>query len=650
MTVIGVTPPGFFGVNVGRNPDVYVPLAMKAEVTPTWDRYDDRTAHFLHIIGRLKPGMTIDRAKPSLQVVFKPMLEADLSALTGDISQKFRERFLAKPLVLTPAYNGVPTFRESTGTPLYILMAMVGLVLLIACANVANLLVARGLGRQKEVAIRLALGASRIDVIRQLLAESLLLSVLGAGAGLLVSAWTSGLLVEAIPGDGGITSLNASLDPRTIAFTFALALLTGLGFGLLPAIQATRPNVYPTLKDQGGSVIGGFGQIRSRQALVVAQVALSLLLLVGAGLFTRSLRNLRRLDPGFSTSNMVTFAVDASRNGYTAERIRDTYQRLQERLKSVPGVTSAALNDIMLLTGDKGFHGIHVEGYQPKPDDQMQPNFSEISPAYFATVGMPLLAGRDFTPADRWGAQKVAIVNETFANHYFHGENPLTRRFGLNREGASDIEIIGVAKDAKYDSLRARDQQFVYLPYVQDETPGYITADVRTAMAPEAVIPSLRREVAKVDPSLAIFDLETMETRVNESLFAERMIATLCAAFGALATMLASIGLYGVMAFSVARRTREIGIRMALGAGRGRVLTMVLKEISWMCLIGVGLGVPLAIGLSRYLVSQLYGVTPTDALTLVLSAMTMMLVSLLAGILPARRAATVDPTVALRYE
>jgi len=650
MTVIGIAPRGFFGVNVGRNPDIYVPLAMKAEITPTWDRYDDRTAHFLHIIGRLKPGMTIDRAKPSLQVILRPMLEADLAALTGNITQKFRERFLAKPLVLTSAHNGVPTFRESTSTPLYVLMAMVGLVLLIACANVANLLVARGLGRQKEVAIRLALGASRSDVIRQLLAESLVLAMLGAGAALLVSAWTSSLLVDAIPGDGGITSLNASLDPRTIVFTFALALITGVGFGLLPAIQAAHPNVYPTLKNQGSSVIGGFGQIRSRQALVVAQVALSLLLLVGAGLFTRSLMKLRKLDPGFQTSNMVTFALDASRNGYTPERIRETYQRLQERLNSVPGVKAAALNDIMLLTGDNNFHGIHVEGYQPKPDDEMQPTFSTISPGYFSTVGMPLLLGRDFTAADRWGAHKVAIVNETFATHYFHGENPMGRRFGLNREGTNDIEIIGIAKDAKYDSLRRKSQQFVYMPYLQEEAPGYITAEIRTTMGPEAVMSSLRREVAKVDPNLAIFDLETMEARFNESLFAERMISTLCACFGALATLLASIGLYGVTAFSVARRTREIGIRMALGAGRGRVVRMVLNEVSWMCLIGVGLGVPLAIGLSRYLVSQLYGVAPTDLLTLIFSAGTMLLVSLIAGILPARRAATIDPTIALRYE
>jgi len=651
MTVIGITPREFFGVNVGRNPDVYVPLAMKAEITPTWDKYDDRTAHFLHLIGRLKPGITIKQASPSLQVIFKPMLAADLAALKGAIPQRFRDRFLAKSLVLTRADNGVPTFRETNGTPLYVLMAMVGLVLLIAGANVANLLVARSLGRQKEIAIRLALGASRRDIVRQLLAESMLLAILGAFAGLLVSAWTSGILIQMLPGDSGSSGLSASLDPRTVAFTFVLAIVTGVGFGLLPAIQSTRPNVYPTLKDQGGSVIGGFGQMRSRQALVVAQVALSLLLLVGAGLFTRSLLNLRKLDPGFKTSNLVTFSLDASRNGYQPERIRETYQTMWEKLGSVPGVRSAALNDVMPLTGDINMNGIHVQDYQPKQDESMSPYFSTVSPGYFSTVGIPLLLGRDFTEADRTGAGKVAIVNETFAHDFFHGENPLGRRFGLGpNEKVFDIEIVGVVKDAKYDSLRNGKLRYAYVPCLQDPSPGYITVEVRTAAAPEAIIPALRREVAKIDPNLAIFDLKTMEARVDESLFADRLIAILCACFGALATLLASIGLYGVMAFSVARRTREIGIRIALGAGRRRVLSMVLKEVAWMCLIGVGVGIPLALALSRYLVSQLYGVAPTDAPTLVFAALTMMFVALAAGFLPARRAATIDPIIALRYE
>jgi predicted permease len=650
MTVIGIAPREFFGVDVGRNPDVYVPLAMKAELTPTSDGYDDRSSHFLHILGRLKPEMTIKQAGPALQVIFKPIIETDLGALTGTVSQRLRERFLARALVLTPAYNGVPTFRENTSTPLYVLMGMVGLVLLIACANVANLLVARGLGRQKEIAIRLAMGASKTDIIRQLLTESLVLAMLGAFAGLFVSAWTSGLLVQSFPTENGATALTSSIDPRTIAFTLVLALITGIGFGLLPAIQATRPNVYPTLKDQGGSVIGGFGQVRSRQALVVAQVALSLLLLVGAGLFTRSLINLRKLDPGFQTSNMVVFSLDASRNGYTPQRVRETYQTVQERLSSIPGVRSAALNNTALLSGDSNSSTIHIDGYQPKPEEDMNPRFSSVSAGYFSTVGTPLLLGRDFTVADRWGSPKVAVVNESFVKHFFDGKNPLGRKFGLGPEGPGNIEIIGVAKDAKYDSLRNDQLRLIYVPYLQDPTPGYTSVDVRTSASPEAVMPAIRREIARADPNLALWDLKTMDTQVNESLFADRLIAILCAAFGALATILASVGLYGVTAFSVARRTREIGIRMALGAGRGNVLAMVLKEVAYMCLAGVVVGIPLAIGLSRYLVTQLYGVAPTDSLTLIFAALIMMFVSLLAGFLPARRAATVDPTIALRYE
>ena len=470
MTVIGVAPREFFGVDVGRVPDVYVPLAMKTAATPTLDGYDDRTYHFLHILARLKPGVTIQQANASLQVLFKPLLGADLAVMTGNISKKFRERFLAKAMVLEPAYNGVPTFRENAGTPLYISMAMVGLVLLIACANVANLLVARGLGRQKEIAIRLALGASRRDIIRQLLAESLLLAILGGLAGLLVSLWTSGLMVASMPGtSGGIPGLSASLDPRTVAFAFVLALVTGIGFGLLPAMQSTRPNVYPTLKDQGGSVIGGFGQIRSRQALVVGQVALSLLLLVGAGLFTRSLMNLRKLDPGFRTANLVAFTIDAARNGYNQARVHQMYEDIQQRLASVPGVGSASLAQIVPLSGDNSMNSIHVEGYEPKTDENMNPNFNEVSPGYFQTMGIPILLGRGFTLQDKLGAQKVAVVNETFVQHFLGTGNPLGRRFGYHGQGPADMEIVGVVKDGKYNTLRDKKTNFIYVPYQQDD-------------------------------------------------------------------------------------------------------------------------------------------------------------------------------------
>jgi predicted permease len=514
MTVTGVAPRQFFGVDVGRVPDIYVPLAMKTAVTPTVDGYDDRSYHFLHIMARLKPGVTIQQANASLQVLFKPMLRADLAVMTGNISQKFRERFLAKAMVLEPAYNGVPTFRENVGTPMYISMAMVGLVLLIACANVANLLVARGLGRQKEIAVRLALGASRKDVMRQLLAESLLLAILGGVAGLLVSLWTSGVLVASMPGtSGGIPGLNASLDPRTVAFTFVLALVTGVGFGLLPALQSTRPNMYPTLKDQGSSVIGGFGQIRSRQALVIAQVALSLLLLVGAGLFTRSLMNLRKLDPGFRTANLVVFSIDASRNGYSQARVHQLYEEIQQRLASVPGVASASLSEIVPLSGDNNQSSIQVQGYEPKTDENMQPNFDQVSPGYFRTMGIPLLLGRDFAPQDKLGAHQVAVVNETFVKRFLGTGNPLGRRFGYHGQGPADVEIVGVVKDAKYRTLRDEKTTFVYVPYQQDDALSHISANVRTLAPPQALMPALRHEMANIDSNLAIWDLKPWSRR-----------------------------------------------------------------------------------------------------------------------------------------
>jgi predicted permease len=480
-------------VDVGRVPDIYVPLAMKTAITPTADGYDDRTFHFLHILGRLKPGVTLQQANASLQVIYKPMLDADMAVMGGNVSKRFRDRFLAKAIVLEPGYNGVPTFRENAGTPLYISMAMVGLVLLIACANVANLLVARGLGRQKEIAIRLALGASRKDVIRQLLAESMVLAILGGIAGLLVSLWTSSLMVSTIPGaNGGASGLSASLDPRTVVFTFALALITGIGFGLLPAMQATRPNMYSTLKDQGGSVIGGFGQIRSRQALVVAQVALSLLLLVGAGLFTRSLMNLRKLDPGFRTGNLVVFNVDASRNGYSQPRVHQLYEEMQQRLASVPGVASASLAEIVPLSGDASSNSIQIEGYEPKTDENMNPNFDAVSPGYFRTMGIPLLAGRDFTFQDKLGAQKVAVVNESFVKRYLGTGNPLGRRVGYRAQGATDVEIVGVVKDGKYTTLREEKVNFIYVPYQQDPDLNSISATIRTLGSPEALMPTLR--------------------------------------------------------------------------------------------------------------------------------------------------------------
>ena len=612
MTVTGVAPRGFFGLDVGSSPDVYVPLAMNGAVNPMRDTDEDRTQHSIHLLGRLKPGTTLANAQSLLQTVYGPILNRDLAAMTGPVTQNFRERFLKKQIVLQEAYGGVPTFSDDAAAPLTLLMGMVGLVLLIACANVANLLIARGVGRQREIAIRLALGAARGDVMRQLMVESLALSMLGAAAGLFLAVWTSSLLVHVLPTDGTAHSLDGALDARAVLFSSGLALASGLVSGLLPAIQSTRPDVYPTLKNQAGSVMGGFGQMRSRQALVVAQVALSLLLLAGAGLFTRSLAHLKNVDPGFNTGRMAIFDVDAARNGYSHELVCQTYEDMQSRLAALPGVTAAALAMKIPLTGDESTSGVEVPGYTPKPEDDSNLNFDRVSPGFFAAMEIPLVAGRDFTARDRMGAPKVAVVNEAFVKRFFGTENPVGRRIGVDKHDVYDVEIIGVVKNARFSQLRDNPAGYVFIPYAQYERLNKISAIVRTAGAPQALMPSMRREVANLDSNLAIADMRTMEEQVERSLFAERLISTLCATFLALATLLASIGLDGVTAFSVARRTREIGIRVALGADRASVYTIVLKEVAWMAVGGIVVGLPLAIGLSRYIASQLYGIGATD--------------------------------------
>lgn len=648
VTVVGIAPPSFFGVHVGGVPDIYVPLNVKAQALPNERRLSSRSAHWLHLIARLKPGVTRQQANAALAVLYPPMLEADLVTMPGNVSETFRKRFLAKVLQVRPAHNGVPAMREESGDAITIVMAMAGLVLLIACANVANLLVARALGRQKEIAIRLSMGADRRDLVRQLLVESLLLSLCGCAIGLIVAVWTSDFLLS---GDSGFTktALTPSLDPRTLAFTIALSVATGLLFGLIPALQATRPNVNSVLKDQGGAVVGGFRQIRSRQTLVVAQVALSLLLLIGAGLFTRSLLHLRYLDPGFSPENMVVFSVDALRNGYDQPRIHQLYADLQERLGSLPGMKAAAASDNVPMGGNQNINTTRIEGYVPKDNEGTNLWYDSISPAYFATLGVPMVLGREFGPQDLLGAKKVAIVNESTARDYFHNQSPIGRHLGIG-SGALDIEIVGVVKDTHHNGLQQKIEHYVYVPCQQDPELSTLTFQVRTAGPPAAMLDIVRKAVAQMDPTLAIWDLKTMDAQLAESLSAERMLATLCASFGILATILAAVGLYGVTAFNVARRTREIGIRMALGAARQNVLSMVLREVAILCLAGLAVGLPVAYYLGRLLQTQLYGVQSHDVVTFAGAVALLLAVSLAAGLLPARRAATVDPMVALRYE
>lgn len=660
VTIVGVLPAGFAGVLATQTPDLFMPMMMKAQLTPTWDDLDNRRSRWLNVVGRLKPGVTMDAAKAQLDVAYRQINEYELQEVPAfaSASQTFRDRFLAKQLVLHPAARGLSDLRQSVSTPLFVLMAMVGLVLLIACANVANLLLTRATARQREIAVRLALGAGRRRLIRQTLTESVVLAVAGGVAGLVLSIWVGDLLLGVMPSESVARSLSTTPDLRVGLFTAALSLLTALAFGLIPALQVSRPELNRTLREEGGSVSGGGHQARFRKGLVVVQVTLSMLLVAGAGLFARSLYNLKALNPGFATDNLVTFRVDPALNGYDQPRIKRFYDALLKDIATIPGVSSVSLAQVAALTDSVSSRTIQVQGYEPKPDENMNPWTNEVAPDYFRTMDMPLLMGREFNEADVEGAPLVAVVNEAFVKYYFPNENPIGKRFGwraVNNPAA--VEIVGVVKDSLYASMRQGSTtenatpRFIYTPYQQGVELNEMTVYVRTAVPDLAGMEEqLRQAVRRADPAMPIFAMQTMDRTIDEALFNERMLALLSASFGLLATLLAAVGLYGVMSYTVSRRTREIGIRIALGAERSSVLWLVLREVALLTAIGIGLGVPGALGLSQLVKSQLFGIQPTDPLTLAVASITLALVAFAAGYIPARRAAAVQPVLALRYE
>ena len=649
MTVIGVAAPGFTGTEVAWSPDLMVPLMMKAEVTPTYDGLLDPRSMFLQVMGRRKPGVSIAQAQAGIDTLWRPILEEDIKniPLREDNS---RHRLLTEQKIkLVPGDTGTSPLREQFSTPLLVLMGMVGLMLLIACANVANLLLARAANRQKEIAIRVAIGAGRLQIVRQLLVESLLLAIVGGLLGLLIAAWLGTAVLGVIPWDDGMVGLKADPDWRVLAFTLLISTITGVLFGLVPALQATRSEAAATLKDQSAGASAGTHHVRVRRFLVVAQVSLSLLLLIGAGLFTRSLYNLKNLDPGFRSAGILTFSIDPALSGYDRNRAGQFYEQLQERLATIPGVQSVAFADSLLLSGDRTMCTVKVEGYQSREREDMNPDQALVSPNYFATLGSSVLAGREFSPADKRGAPKVAVINEEMARYFFGHENPLGRHFGLGRDDP-DIEIVGVVKDGKSETLRDPARRRFYLPYLQGREIGQQTVYLRMAGSTGAILDVARRETAKLDANLPLFSVKSLRAQADESLFIERMVAILSCAFGFLASLLAAIGLYGVMAYIVNSRTREIGIRVALGATRQNVLAIVLKEVAILAIVGMVIAVPIAIGLGRFINALLYGVAATDPATISIAVGVTACVALLAGYSPAARAARVDPIMALRYE
>ncbi|HEY6263258.1 MAG TPA: ABC transporter permease, partial [Candidatus Acidoferrum sp.] len=635
MTVIGVAQQDFDGVELGQSPKIFIPIMMQLQIivgNPN-DMLKDRRSRWVNAFGRLKPGVSQQQAKAALQPFMHSMLEQEVQeAGFAHASAYDRQEFLKSWIDVLPGSQGRSYTRRQLSTPLWVLMATTGAVLLIACANLANLLLVRGSARTKEIAIRLAIGATRWQIIRQLLIESVTLSFLGGMAGLALAFWADRALMGVyLPSDSNGLNISSAPDLRILLFTFTVTILTGIIFGLVPAMQTTKPNIAGTLKDQAGAVVGG-GHNGLRKGLVVAQVTLSLLLLVGAGLFVRSLANLRNLGPGFPAEKLVGFNIDPSLNGYTPERMKVFYSQLSQVLSSIPGVQSVGLASMRILEDNEWDSGVSVEGFTPaKPDEHAQPFMNSIGPNYFATMGVPIVTGRDFTSKDnrdvkhgpeQWNWTPTTImINEKFAKKYFAGRNPvgLHLGFGTDPGTPTDMEVIGVVKDVKYTNLRDEIPEQAFVPYLSDRFLGGMTVYLRTATDPNQLMPAVRSKVRDLDPNLPIYAMRTTEVQINNSLSTERMIASLSAVFGFLATLLAVIGLYGVMAYTIAQRTREVGIRLALGAARANVIWMVMREVLLLVAIGVAAGVIAALALTRVVQSQLFGLTPHDPLTLALA-------------------------------
>jgi len=648
MTIVGVGPRGFAGTTLGGTPKVFVPLTMRAQMTPGWKGFESRRTYWAYLFARLKPGVSIDQARTALNNLYHPIINDLEAPLQKGMSDQTMARFRAKTIGVDPGYRGQSSIHREAKTPLLFLLTVTAIVLLIACANIANLLLARGAGRATEMAIRLSLGAGRRHLLAQLLTESCVLAVLGGVAGLVVARWTLTLVASLLPPDTSHT-LEFELQGRIILFAAALSIATGFIFGLFPAWHSTKPDLVSAIKAQAGQPSGARSAARFRMSLVTAQIALSMALLMCAGLFVKSLANVSRVDLGLKIDNVVTFGISPDLNGYEPPRAKTLYERGEQELASIPGATGVAIAMVALLAGNNWGNSVSVEGFARGPDTDVDANYNEVSPGYFRTLGVPLISGREFTAADTLGAPKVAIVNEAFAKKFNLGHDAVGKRMSQG-EGKLDTEIIGLVQNAKYSEVKDEVPPQFFRPYRQSERVGSMSFYVRGSGDPAQLLRSIPSVMARLDPNLPIEDLKTMPQQVRENVFMDRMISTLAAAFAFLATLLAAVGLYGVLAYTVSQRTREIGLRMALGADSGRVRSMILKQVGWMTLVGAIVGVTGAYSLGRAAASLLFQLKPYDPVVIASSVLLLTLVALSAGYIPAYRASRVHPMQALRYE
>jgi predicted permease len=664
MTIIGVVEPGFDGSNIAAATQLFVPVMMATSMMRTTDRLADRGLRWLNVFARLKPGVTPAQAAASLGPFYSSYLREDVNdGRFAQATAATRQRVLNENHIeVVPSPEGHTPARRQWQRPLWLLMAIVCGVLLIACANVANLLLARGASRQREVALRLSLGATRGRIVRQLLVESLILAMAGGVSGLLLATAGAQALIGFFADADSTTLINATPDLRILGFTFAVTLVTGLLFGIIPAFQSTKPALAPTLKDQAGSVVGG-GHVRVRKALVISQVTLSLLLLIGAGLFIRSLNGLMTMDLGFKPDHLVTFGADPTLTGYKDTRVKQYAMDLLAQVRATPGVSAAGFASVGLMWGGAWGSSIAVEGYRPREDEEVGSRCNSVSPGYFEAVGIPLLMGRDFRDADFHvpgpaaaavdpdEGYRVAIASESFVKQYITG-NPIGRHIGFGSDPgtATPIEIVGVVRDSTYTRPgEARGTQ-LYFPFLEAREPGATTFYVRTAQDPESILQAMRGAMRTIDPNVPPANMRTVEDQMKRALVNQRLLTGLSTIFSLLATLLAMVGLYGVMAYSVTRRTREIGVRMALGARATRVLWLIMREALTLIALGVAAALPAAWWLSRYLRSELYEVAPTDPATIAAAVLSLTLVAAAASLIPARRAASINPILALRHD
>jgi putative ABC transport system permease protein len=644
--IIGVAPAGFYGVEMGRSFDVAVPVCAEPLINGAGAHTPLRNHWWLAVIGRLKPGWTLDRARAHVRAISPGLFEA---TLPPTYTPENAQWYLAFKLTADSAAGGVSDLREYFQNPLWVLLGIAGLVLVIACANLANLMLARASARERELAVRLAIGASRPRLIRQMLAESLLLASIGAGCGALLAQFLSAGLVRFLSNAENPLYVDLGMDWRIFAFTAALAVLTCLLFGLLPAMRATRTNPGALMKSGGRGLTEARERFGVRRVLAVAQVALSLTLLVGALLFIRSLQKLMSLDPGFRENGVLVTEIDFSALHYPPERWHEMQREILRRIRLLPGVEQAAATHIVPISGDLSIHNIQVSS----DTNKALCNFSAVSPGYFQTLHTPLLAGRDFNEHDTANAPKVAIVNEAFSRQFFNGANPIGQVI-RQQNGRGDpptvYQVIGVTKDAKY--VRLSDPFTPTVFTVGDQTEKQVPGAVvltRSQLAPSALRAAIQREMTAINPSMAL-NFYTLDSLVSESLLRERLMATLSGFFALLAAVLASIGLYGVVAYIVARRRSEIGIRMALGADRASVLRLIGSECGKLVAAGLLLGIPFAVGASQAVTKLLYGLKPGDPFTIALSVLLLVLVALPASLIPAIRASRLDPMNALREQ